>query len=167
MAPARLTALLAVVMAMGLAVSLPSSPGAGLVSIFGWVGAGTLVVGLLAGYRSAVSAAAVAFVVRLAVMAPFEVDLNPPLWVQTILLVLMIEFSSASFTLRSRPADLTHIVGRALFSALLAAAVVRLMADLVAGASATGVLVRAAGVAALVVAAGWVIRIWRRSGLSG
>lgn len=167
MAPARLTALVAVALAVGLAASLPSSPGAGLVSIFGWVGAGMLIVGLFAGYRSAVSAAAVAFVVRLAVMAPFDVDLRPPLWVQAMLLVLMIEFAGASFTLRTRPADLSHIVGRALFSALLASALVQVMADLVEGAEATGVLVRAAGVGALVVAAGWVIRIWRRSGLSG
>jgi hypothetical protein len=40
------------------------------------------------------------------------------------------------------------------------------MGIVVAGATATGVLVRVAGVAALVVAAGWVINTWRRSGLA-
>jgi hypothetical protein len=37
---------------------------------------------------------------------------------------------------------------------------------LVAGAETGGTLVRIAGVAALVVAAGWVVRTWRRSGLA-
>jgi hypothetical protein len=40
------------------------------------------------------------------------------------------------------------------------------MAILVAGAETGGTLVRIAGVAALVVAAGWVVRTWRRSGLA-
>jgi hypothetical protein len=56
---------------------------------------------------------------------------------------------------------------RALTTSVLAAGLVQTLAALVVGAEATGVLVRVAGVAAVVIAAGWVTRVWRRSGLSG
>jgi hypothetical protein len=54
-----------------------------------------------------------------------------------------------------------------LTTSVLAAALVQILVVLIEGAEATGVLVRVAGIAAVVVAAGWVTRVWRRSGLSG
>jgi hypothetical protein len=44
---------------------------------------------------------------------------------------------------------------------------VQILVLLMEGAEASGTLVRVAGVTAVVIAAGWVTRIWRRSGLSG
>jgi hypothetical protein len=159
--------LAAVVVAVWMAATLPSSPGSGLVALIGWVGAGTLAFGLVIGYRGAVAGAAVSFVVRSAVMAPFDIEVFPPLWAQTLLIVLMVELAGASFVLRSRPADPLLVLTRALTTSALAAALVQALVVLVQGAEATGVLVRVAGLAAVVIAAGWVTRIWRRSGLSG
>jgi hypothetical protein len=82
------------------------------------------------------------------------------------LLTLSIETASISFTLRVRPVDpLTEMV-RGVGTSIVVAGLVGAMGIVVAGASATGVLVRIAGIAALVVAAGWVINTWRRSGLA-
>lgn len=167
MAAARLSALAAVGLAVGLAAALPVSPGAGLVSLFGWLGVAVLVLGLLFGYRSAVAAAAVAFVIRGALVSTFDLEVFPPPWAHALLIVLMVELAGASFTLRTRPADPVHILARALLAASLAATLVAGMETLVEGTEASGVLVRAAGLAALVFAAGWVTRIWKRSGLGG
>ncbi|MGH8873172.1 MAG: hypothetical protein ACRDWS_14510 [Acidimicrobiia bacterium] len=167
MAPARLSALGAVVLAVWLAASLPLSRGAGIVSLIGWLGVALLVVGLVMGYRGAVAATAVAFVIRTALVAPFDVEMRPPLWAQALLIVLVVELSGASFTWRSRPADTMLVLTRALAISVAASALVQALAVLVEGAEASGVLVRVAGVAAVVIAAGWVARVWRRSGLSG
>jgi hypothetical protein len=75
--------------------------------------------------------------------------------------------AGASFLFRTRPADPLLVLSRALTASVLAAALVQALAVLVEGAVATGVLVRAAGIAAVVIGAGWVTRIWRRSGLPG
>lgn len=167
MAAARLSALASVVLAVWLAASLPATQGSGIVSLIGWLGAAVLVVGLVMGYRGAVSATAVAFVLRTAVAAPFEIELFPPIWAQVLLIVLVVELASASFTFRNRPADPVLIVARIMTAALGATALVQILVLLVEGAEASGTLVRVAGVAALVIAAGWVTRVWRRSGLSG
>ena len=167
MAPARLSAFTAVVVAVLMAVTVPPSQGSGLVSLIGWVGAGVLAFGLVVGYRGAVAGAAVAFVIRSAVMSGFDVESFPPLWAHALMIVLMVELAGASFLFRSRPADPLLVLTRALTTSVLAAALVQTLAVLVEGAEATGVLVRVAGVAAVVIAAGWVTRIWRRSGLSG
>jgi hypothetical protein len=55
---------------------------------------------------------------------------------------------------------------RGVGTSIVVAGLVAAMGIVVAGASANGVLVRIAGIAALVVAAGWVINTWRRSGLA-
>ncbi len=167
MATARLTALGSVLVAIGLAASLPVSQGAGIAALVGWMAVVLLVLGLVMGYRSGVSAAVVAFVIRTAVVAPFEVDLYPPIWAQVLLIVLMVELASASFTFRSRPADPVLVLVRGMTIALGAAAMVQILVLLMEGAVASGTLVRVAGVTAVVIAAGWVTRIWRRSGLSG
>lgn len=167
MASARLTALAAILVAISLAVSTPVHQGAGIVALIGWVAAAMLAFGLMIGHRGGVSAAAVALVIRTAVVAPLDVELDPPIWAQVLLIVLMVELASASFTLRSRPGDPLLLLVRGALTALGASALAQVMALMAAGTSASGILVRAAGVAAAVVAAGWVTRVWRRSGLSG
>jgi hypothetical protein len=54
-----------------------------------------------------------------------------------------------------------------LTTALVAAVLVQVLVLLVEGVEATGTLVSLAGVTAGVLAAGWVTRVWHRSGLSG
>ncbi|MEX1037942.1 MAG: hypothetical protein WDZ96_03690, partial [Acidimicrobiia bacterium] len=125
-----------------------------------------LAAGLIMGHRGGVSALTVGFVVRLGLVVAFGLPVQPDIWVQALLLTLAVETASLSFTLRVRPVDpLTELV-RGVGTALIVAGLVAVMAILVAGAEASGVLVRIAGVAALVVAAGWVARTWRRSGLA-
>jgi len=167
MAPARLSALAAVVAAVFLSASLPPSQGSGIVSLVGWLGVALLIAGLALGYRGAVTATAVAFVLRSALADPFDVALFPPLWAQALLIVLIVELAGASFTFRTRPADPVLFLARSLMVSVAAAALVHALAVIVEGADATGLLVRVAGVASLVIAAGWVTRVWRRSGLSG
>ncbi len=167
MATARLSAFAAVMVGVWLAVALPISRGAGIVALIGWVGVALLALGLALGVRGGVSAAAVAFVIRSAAVAPLGIELYPPLWAQVLLIVLMVELASASFTLRSRPGDPLLIVARGLLTALAAAALVQTLTLTLEGIEASGTLVTLAGVAAVVLAVGWVTRVWRRSGLGG
>jgi hypothetical protein len=164
---ARLTALLSILLAVTLNLwSSPQGP-SGLVALLGWVAVGLLTVGLLMGHTGGVAALAVGFIMRLGLIGAMGGAINPDLWVQTFLLVLAIEAASVSFTLRVRPVDSLVVMLRGLTTALAAAVAVEIMELLVSGTDTSGLLVRVAGVAALVVAAGWVIRTWRRSGLVG
>jgi hypothetical protein len=153
--------------AIAMAAANPVGQGAGVVALIGWLGVALLVVGLVVGIRGSVTAAAVAFVMRWAVAVTLETGFPTPLWATALGLVLMIEFASASFTFRSRPADPTTVLGRAVVVGLGAVGITHTLALFVGVADATGVLVRAVGVAAVVVAAGWVTWTWRKSGLSG
>lgn len=163
---ARLSAALAVLLAVTL--NLWSSPAgaSGLVALLGWVTIGLLGVGLLIGHRGAVAALAVGFILRLGLIGAMDGPTEPDLWVQAVLLILAIEAASISFTLRVRPVDPLVAMLRSVTTALLAGVAVEVMGQLVNGTDTTGLLVRVAGVAALVIAAGWVIRTWRRSGLT-
>jgi hypothetical protein len=146
---------------------LVSDPGGhGFVSLLGWIIVALLAAGLAMGHRGGITALAVGFVVRLGLVVAFDLPVVPDLWVQALLLTLSVETASISFTLRVRPVDpLTELV-RGVGTALMVAGLVAVMVILVAGAETGGTLVRIAGVAALVVAAGWVVRTWRRSGLA-
>ncbi len=167
MATARLTALASVVLAAGLALTVPSAQGAGIATLLSWAGVGVLLMGLLFGYRGAVTAAAVAFVIRVAVTSTLATEGRLALWAYAMALVLVIELASASFTFRTRAGEPWWVLGRALLVSVLVALGVQVMELLSNGAQAGGILVRAAGIAAVVLAAGWVGRTWRRTGLSG
>jgi hypothetical protein len=52
-------------------------------------------------------------------------------------------------------------------AALGTSALAQILLALLEGAEATGTLVRVTGIAALVISAGWITRVWRRSGLPG
>jgi hypothetical protein len=119
------------------------------------------------GYRGVITVAAVAFVVRIAVLGALGVDLAPPLWGQALLIVLIVELASISISVRGRPIDVVRDVARGLAVALSAAALSEAMMVFLDSAGASGVLVRAAGIAAAVVAIGWATRVWRRSRLGG
>lgn len=162
---ARLTALLSVALAVTL-VLVSDRGGNGFVSLLGWITVVLLAAGLIMGHRGGITALTVGFVVRLGLVVAFDLPVVPDLWVQALLLTLSVETASISFTLRVRPVDpLTELV-RGVGTALIVAGLVAVMAIVVAGAETGGILVRIAGVAALVVAAGWVVRTWRRSGLA-
>lgn len=162
---ARLTALLSVALAITLV--LVSDPGGnGFISLLGWITVALLAAGLIMGHRGGITALAVGFVMRLGLVVAFDLAVIPDLWVQALLLTLSVETASISFTLRVRPVDpLTELV-RSVGTALIVAGLVAAMGIVVEGADTGGILVRIAGIAALVVAAGWVVRTWRRSGLA-
>lgn len=162
---ARLTALLSV--AFAVALVLMSDPGGnGFIALLGWITVVLLAAGLIVGHRGGITALAVGFVVRLGMVVAFDLAVIPDIWVQALLLTLSLETASISFTLRVRPVDpLTELV-RGVGTSLIVAGLVAVMEIVVTGADTGGILVRIAGVAALVVAAGWVVRTWRRSGLA-
>ena len=166
-ATARLSATLAVLLDVALVLSVPTSKGSGLGALVGGVGALLLAAGLFLGISASVTAAAVALVLQLAIVSALPVALSPPLWAQALLIVLIVEFATASFAARSHPLDPVLLVVRAVGTAIVVSGVVQVMGLLLEGAVASGVLVRAVGVAALIVAGGWVALIWRRSNPSG
>lgn len=162
---ARLTALLSV--ALAVVLILVSDPGGnGFIPLLGWIAVALLAAGLVMGHRGGITALAVGLVVRLGLVVAFDLAVVPDIWVQALLLTLAIETASISFTLRVRPVDpLTELV-RGVGTSLIVAGLVAVMEIVVTEADTGGILVRVAGVAALVVAAGWVVRTWRRSGLA-
>lgn len=160
---ARLTAALSVALASALVLM---SHGTGFVDLIGWVAVGLLAAGLLMGHRGGVTAMAVGYVVRLGLQAALDLPIEPEVWLQALVLTLSLEAASMSFTLRVRPVDPLTIMVRGAATALIAAGLVAAMGIVVAGTDTGGVLVRVAGVAALVIAAGWVVRTWRKSGLA-
>lgn len=166
-ATARLSAALAVLLDLALVLSVPTSKGSGLGALVGGVGALLLAAGLFLGISASVTAAAVALVLQLAIVSALPVALSPPLWAQALLIVLIVEFATASFAARSHPLDPVLLVVQAVGTAIVVSGVVQVMGLLLEGAVASGVLVRAVGVAALIVAGGWVALIWRRSNPSG
>lgn len=166
MATARLSAFASVLIGVVLAVSQPVPKIAGIAALIGWAGAVLLAAGLVLGYRAAITVAAVSFVIRVAVLAPLQVGLQPPLWAQALLIVLMVELAAISFTLRTRPGDPLRLLFRAITAALGASVLVEGTALLLGVTTASGTLVRVAGITAVVIAVGWVTRVWRRSGLT-
>jgi hypothetical protein len=167
MATARLTALGSMLAAAALVGFQEATPNAGMVTLVGIAGLVMLGLGLVMGYRGSITAAAVAFVARLAIMTPFGLGLTLPLWAHGLLIVLMVELGSLSFSARNRPIDPVRSVSRCTIVALGSAGAVEMLRLLVEGSVVSGSLVRVAGVAAAVIAAGWVARLWWRSGLSG
>lgn len=165
-ATARLSGAAATLLAVALVLSVPTARGSGLGALVGGVGVLVMVAGLLWGLSASVTAAAVAFVLQLAIVSALPVALSPPLWAQALLIVLIVEFSTASFAARGRPVDPILVVVRAVGTAVVVSGVVQLMALLLEGSTASGVLVRAIGVAALIIAVGWVIASWRGSSSS-
>jgi hypothetical protein len=160
---ARLSAAAASILAMALVLSVPIAKGAGLGALVGGIGVLLLVAGLFYGLSASVAAAAVAFVLQLAIISALPVALSPPLWAQALLIVLIVEFATASFTARLRQVDPIVMVIRAVGTAAIVSGVVQVLAIIMEGADVGGVLVRAVGVAALIVAGGWVILTWRNS----
>jgi hypothetical protein len=160
---ARLTAAAAVILAIALVVSVPTAKGSGLGALVGGVGALVLVLGLLYGLTASVTAAAAAFVLQLAIVSALPVTLSPPLWAQALMIVLIVEFASASFAARRRQIDPTRMVVRAMGTAVVVCGVVQVMSLLLEGPKLSGILVRAVGVAALVLAGGWVALTWHQA----
>lgn len=163
---ARLTALLSVLLAITLAL-ITGPGGVGLIGLIGWISVALLAAGLLLGHRGGIVALAIGFVLRLALLGAMGAEVDPDLWLQALLLALAIESASISFTLRVRPVDPLTVLIRAGATALIVGGLVEVMQILVVSNESSGVLVRTAGIAALVIAAGWVIRTWRRSGMVG
>ena len=160
---ARLSALVAVAVAFAMVAAIPTSGGSGLAALVGWVGLVMLVVGMLTGLPGSVTIAALAFVVQLVIVTGLPVGLAQPLWLHTLLIVLMIEFANASLSFRDHASDPVVIVTRAMGMGIASAAVVHVMVLLLEGSAASGALLRAAGIGAMVIAGGWVIQKWRRS----
>jgi hypothetical protein len=160
---ARLSALISVALGFALVAAMPTGEGSGLAALVGWLGLAMLVVGMLTGIPGSITVAALAFVIQMLIVTGLPVGLAQPLWVHTLLLVLMVEFGNASLSFRDHATDAIVVVGRAVGIGVVAAGLTHLMGLLLAGSEVTGLLLRAAGIGAMVIAGGWVIHRWRRS----
>jgi len=160
---ARLSAAASLVLALALVISVPTARGSGLGAVVGGIGVLLLGAGLLYGVSASVTASTVAFVAQLGIVSALPVTLSPPLWAHALLIVLIVEFSTASFTARSRYVDPMLVVIRAVGTAVVVSGMVQVMTLLLEGSEMSGVLVRAAGVAAFIIAVCWVTLAWRRS----
>ena len=151
------------ILALALVASVPTAKGSGLGALIGGIGVLVLTIGLLYGLTASVTVAAVALVLQLGIISALPVALAPPLWAQALLIVLIVEFASASFAARSHQIDPIRVVVRAMGTAVVVSGVVQVMSLLLEGAQLGGVVVRVAGVAALVIVGGWVALSWRRA----
>ena len=164
---ARLSALVSVALAFALVAAIPTSGGPGLAALVGWVGLLMLIIGMLSGLPGSVTVAALAFVIQLIILTGLPIGLPLPLWMETLLIVLTVEFANASLSFRDHSSDPIVMVGRALGVGVASSALVHVMGLLLAGNAASGALLRAAGIGAMVMAGGWVINAWRRSVSAG
>jgi len=160
---ARLSAAASSILAVALVLSVPTAKGSGLGALVGGIGVLLLVAGLFNGVSASITVATVAFVVQVGIVSALPVTLSPPLWAHALLIVLIVEFATASFTARNRYVDPVLVVVRAVGAAVVVSGTVQVMALILEGSEMRGVLVRAAGVAALIVVVGWVTLSWRRS----
>jgi hypothetical protein len=160
---ARLSALISVALGFALVAAMPTGEGLGLAALVGWLGLAMLIVGMLTGIPGSITVAALAFVIQMLIATGLPVGLVQPLWVHTLLLVLTVEFGTASLAFRDHATDAIVVVGRAVGIGVTAAALAHLMGLLLVGSEVSGVLLRAAGIGAMVVAGGWVVHRWRRS----
>ena len=160
---ARLSAAASLVLALALVISVPTARGSGLGAVVGGIGVLLLAAGLFYGVSASVTVATAAFVVQLGIVSALPVTLSPPLWAHALLIVLIVEFSTASFTARNRYVEPMLVVIRAVGTAVVVSGMVQVMALLLEGSEMSGVLVRAAGVAAFIIAVCWVTVAWRRS----
>lgn len=163
MAFARLTGAGSVVVAMGLAVLVPNVQGAGVSAVAGWLAVAVLALGVGIGERTAVVIAGVTFIVRVAMLATLAGPVFPPPWVQVLMLVLSLELAAASLEARVRSRPAFVVLGRAGVSGLSAMVVALIMEGAVYGTNVTGILLRIGAVAALVLAVGWVLRLWSKA----
>jgi hypothetical protein len=162
-ATARLTAAMSVAGAAVLALSVPLSDVSGIAYLIAWAATAVLAAGLILGFRGAVTAATVSLILVLAVVSTFETPSKIPLWAFAGILAFTIETASASFVHRALVPDPLSLIVRILTTPVLVALATQVLVLLLVGAEAAGSLVRVAGMASVVVAAGWVARVWGRS----
>lgn len=163
MAFARLSALGSVSVAVLLAALVPGVEGTGSAVVTGWLAVLVLALGLLFGERAAVVFAAVAFMIRIAMVSVAIGGLIPPVWAQVALFVVVFELASVSMEARTRVTPLWPTIGRTVFAALLAAAVGVVMESAVYGSAPGGLLLRVIAVGAVIVLVGWVVTKWGRA----
>lgn len=163
MAFARVTATGSVVLAIVLAVLVPDAPGTELAVLVGWLAVLVLAVGLVFGTRTALVFAAVAFVVRIAMVSVAIGGLIPPLWAQVAMLVIIFELAAVSMEARTRHIPAWRSMGHVLMSAGLATAVSVVMESAVYGSAPGGLLLRIVAIAAVVVLVSWVVTKWGRA----
>lgn len=163
MAFARLTALVSVAMATVLATLVPDAPGTVSAGLVGWLAVLVLAGGLLFRNRMALVFAAVAFVVRIAMVSVAIGGVIPPLWAQVAALVLIVETAALSMDTGTHRVPVWRSLGQVLTSTVLASTVALTMESAVYGSAPSGFLLRLIAVAAVVVLVGWIVTKWGRA----
>lgn len=160
MAFARVTAAASVAGAVVLALMVPQAPGTESAVLVGWVAVIALTSGLLLGTRTAVTVAAVAFVIRIAMVSLAIGGVVMPIWAHVALLVLTLELAVASIEARSTVTRILPTLGQLLTSVTVATTVALVMEPAVYGSAPGGLVLRVVAVGAVVILVAWIVMRW-------
>ncbi|HZD22204.1 MAG TPA: hypothetical protein VE569_02210 [Acidimicrobiia bacterium] len=160
MALARVTAAASVLGAILLALLVPRAPGTVSAVLVGWVAVIVLAAGLVFGTRPALAVAAVAFILRIAMVSVAIAGVVFPIWAHTALVVVVFELAAVSIEVRTRAIPVWRSLGQVLLSTGLATLVAVVMESAVYGSAPSGLLLRVLAVAAVVILVGWIVTRW-------
>ncbi|MDX1450313.1 MAG: hypothetical protein R3246_14785, partial [Acidimicrobiia bacterium] len=139
----------------------PDVDGAAYAGLAGWAGALLLAIGVWFGEESAVVTAAVGFAAKVMILATLDGPMEPPVWVQALIVVLIVESAALSMEFRIRPRPMASAAGMAAISAMIAMIVSVGLESMVYGTTGSGWLLRISAVGAVVFLAGWLTVTWR------
>jgi hypothetical protein len=163
MALARLTGFGAVTLGAALAVFLPDVDGAAYAGLVGWAGALLLATGVWYGEEAAIVLSAIAFAIKVTILSALTGPVDPPVWAQALIVVLIVELASLSVEARAHGRLITPALGRVAVAALTAMIVSVGLEALVYGTEGSGTTLRIGAVAAVVFVGGWLTMAWRRA----
>ena len=163
MAFARVTGFVSISLAVSLALLLPDTQGAAYAGLAGWTGVVLLGIGIVFGEKTPIVVASAVFVVKVAILATLAGQLYPPIWVQALILVLMVETAALSIDSRVVPRPMISSLGRLASSGLLAMIVSIGLEAIVYGTTGSGMALRVSAVAAAIFLVGWLTMTWRRA----
>lgn len=163
MALARLTGLGAVLLGISLAMFLPDVDGAPYAGLVGWAGAAFLFIGVWFGEETAIVLSAIAYAIKVTILSALTGPVDPPVWAQALIVVLIVELASLSVEARVRGRLAGPAFMRIAVAGLIAMIVSIGLEALVYGTEGSGIILRIGAVAAVVFLGGWLTMAWRRA----
>ena len=163
MALARLTGFGAILLGISLALFLPDVDGAPYAGLAGWMGAALLFIGVWFGEENAIVLAAITYAIKVTILSALTGPVDPPVWAQALIVVLIVELASLSVEARVRGRLAGPALTRIAVAGTLAMIVSVGLEALVYGTEASGTVLRIGAVAAVVFLGGWLTMAWRRA----
>lgn len=163
MALARVTGFGAISLAAALALFVSDVDGASYAGVVGWVAWALLAIGVWFGEDAAIMLGAVAFVTKVMILSALTGPVDPPVWAQALILVLIVELASLSVESRVHGRLAGPALGRIAVAGIIAMIVSIGLEALVYGTDGSGTILRVAAVASIVFVGGWLTMAWRRA----